>query len=104
MVGNDDDIDYIVLLRFDVRYKRRIFELNVQWDKSKSRDFRHFRLSLCCKDPSGVQKAQGPSWFVWGFKWVPLGSSRVVCRPCSAALAPSEGSLGGSVATPEAPL
>jgi len=34
MVGNDDDIDYIVLLRFDVRYKRRIFELNVQWDKS----------------------------------------------------------------------
>jgi len=34
LVGNDDDIDYIVLLRFDARYKRRISELNVQWDKS----------------------------------------------------------------------
>jgi hypothetical protein len=34
LVGNDDDIDYIVLLRFDVRYKRRISELNVQWDKT----------------------------------------------------------------------
>lgn len=34
LVGKDDDIDYIVLLRFDVRYKRRITELNIDWDKS----------------------------------------------------------------------